>query len=360
MTARAEVKGPLPPEQVEGSWVRAAACTAQGIRPANEDSYVLMCDGLDTQPGEKSVGVSKDPAPSSAGGGLFDDLPDVVAGPALPASEDTTSTDCLFAVLDGHGGAGAAQHCAKRLPAELKEQLEACGRDTPEARRLAVEGVCLALDRYLRIKMGPGAFICGSTCVFCFMWVDENAAPGTCRLLLANLGDSRALVIRTTGSEGGEFTLLGQTTDHTPDVPAEEKRIKAAGGTVRPSGQDKLKVMRVDGALGCSRALGDFAYKDEAALLPEQQKVSSVPDVYEFSCSHGDAVILACDGVFDVFSSTDVAKLVGKSLQENGDPALAAQLLVKKAVKAPGQGDNCTCVVALLGNKAPNVANCFV
>lgn len=365
-------KGPLPPEKVEGSWVRAAACTAKGIRPANEDSYVLMCDGLDSSPGETTVSQVMDSKPPSlGGGGLFDDLPDVVAGPSLPAKEeDRTSTDCLFAVLDGHGGAGAAQHCAKRLPLELREQLEACGRDTSEARRLAVEGVCLALDRLLRIKMGPDAFICGSTCVFCFAWVDENAAPGTCRLLLANLGDSRALVFRTKGADDGsfdpdssDFAIIGQTVDHTPDVPAEKLRITAAGGTVQPAPTDKSQVARIDGSLGCSRALGDFAYKDEAALLPEQQKVSSVPDVFEFDCTYGDAVVLACDGVFDVLSSTDVAKLVGKSLAENSDPALAAEALVRKAVRAPGQGDNCTCVVALLGGKDGKVSNggdCFV
>ncbi len=45
-------------------------------------------------------------------------------------------------------------------------------------------------------------------------------------LLLANLGDSRAVLCR-----GGEALRL--TTDHTPDLPDERKRIEACGGYVR-------------------------------------------------------------------------------------------------------------------------------
>merc|ERR1712187_322661 len=96
---------------------------------------------------------------------------------------------------------------------------------------------------------------------------------------------------------------------------------------------------------GCARALGDFKYKQDAALLPEQQKVSILPDVYEFSCCYGDAVVLACDGVFDVLSSPEVAGIVARSLQATDDPGAAASAVVESALKDPRQLDNCTCIV---------------
>eukprot|EP00438_Fugacium_kawagutii_P006317 Skav230349 [mRNA] locus=scaffold1251:20431:45400:- [translate_table: standard] len=51
-------------------------------------------------------------------------------------------------------------------------------------------------------------------------------------------------------AHGSCYEVAGETKDHTPNAPEEEKRIKAAGGF-----------------LGCSRALGDFRFKEDAALV---------------------------------------------------------------------------------------------
>ena len=56
--------------------------------------------------------------------------------------------------------------------------------------------------------------------------------------------------------------------------------------------------------MALSRALGDFAFKDNDNLAPEDQIVSGFPDVvvkqleenYEF-------ILLACDGIWDVLSN---------------------------------------------------------
>ncbi|CAE7192792.1 unnamed protein product, partial [Symbiodinium necroappetens] len=87
---------------------------------------------------------------------------------------------------------------------------------------------------------------------------------------------------------------------------------------------------------------------EDAALLPEQQKVSAVPEVYEFECQSGDVIVLGCDGVFDVLSSSKAASLVSKELRETGDPTAAAKSIVKAALSDPRQQDNVTCVVALI------------
>jgi serine/threonine protein phosphatase PrpC len=320
-----------------------------GPRPSNEDHHVICCRGLGPEPTKKEE-VATEKLPS---GGLFDDLPDVVAGPSLPSVENT-NVECLFAVFDGHGGAAAAHCCSERLPAEVREQFEASGRDTPEARHMAVEETCLALDRHLRFKLGPaGARDCGSTCVFGFAWLDDAAESDNIRLILGNLGDSRGLVLRECDDDSPDnHKLVCETSDHSPSVPAEAERIKQAGGTV--SAPDKI--LRVDGLLGCSRALGDFYFKEDPALVPQKQKVSIVPDVYECNCGDGDVIVLACDGVFDVLTSNDVATIVSESIGMKSDPGDAAASVVKAALAAPGQQDNVTCVVALL-NYPPNTAN---
>eukprot|EP00928_Gymnodinium_smaydae_P015491 TRINITY_DN1572_c0_g5_i3.p1 TRINITY_DN1572_c0_g5~~TRINITY_DN1572_c0_g5_i3.p1 ORF type:complete len:351 (-),score=62.28 TRINITY_DN1572_c0_g5_i3:60-1112(-) len=335
----------------EGPWAKAAVCSALGRRTTNEDAYVLRCSGLEdssdiARPHRAKLASPVAEAP--AGGGLFDDLPDTVAGPSLPSVEKAAEdVDCLVAVLDGHGGDWAARLCAERLPKELSEQLEAAGRESPDSRRAAVEGTFLALDRHLRIKLGPKACdLCGSTCVFALVRLAEDE-PGKLHVLLANLGDSRALLLTSDCSDAspGTLRLVAQTEDHKPEVLAESRRIVAAGGEVGTHSEDKLQKPRVDRQLACSRALGDFSYKEDAALLPEDQKVSIKPDVLEFVCSMGDAVVLACDGVFDVMSSAAVGAMVAQELQKSDDPAKAAAAVVQAALKDPRQEDNCTCIV---------------
>ena len=113
--------GSIKVESSKGPWAASAACSAQGPRPQNEDVHVMICDGLPEGPAPniKAAGLP----------GLFDDLPDLVSGPSLPAVEKPTCTDCLFAVFDGHGGVSAARACAERIPTEIREvpgQQEKC------------------------------------------------------------------------------------------------------------------------------------------------------------------------------------------------------------------------------------------
>merc|ERR1719199_857534 len=131
--------------RADGPWARAAACSAMGPRQFNEDYHVLCCKGLAPEVSAKK----QETAAGGGGGGLFDDLPSEVAGPSLPSVE-SDNVDCLFAVFDGHGGSSVSKLCSERLPAELREQLEAAGRDTAESRLAAAEETCLALDRHIR------------------------------------------------------------------------------------------------------------------------------------------------------------------------------------------------------------------
>ncbi|CAE8699758.1 unnamed protein product, partial [Polarella glacialis] len=178
-------------------------------------------------------------------------------------------------------------------------------------------------------------------------WPEEGKGPGMIRLLLANLGDSRGLLLRpsseTSGDSSAKLSLevVGETSDHSPDAPEEKRRILEAGGTVEKYPGSRCSVLRIDGSLGCSRALGDFRFKEDAALLPHRQKVSTVPDVYEFGCERGDVVVLGCDGVFDVLTSIQVAAIVSQVLETSPrNPGAAASAVVEAALHDPRQQDN--------------------
>jgi serine/threonine protein phosphatase PrpC len=49
--------------------------------------------------------------------------------------------------------------------------------------------------------------------------------------------------------------------DHKPDMPSEKRRIERANGFVEDS--------RVNGMLALSRAMGDFEYKNNPILKPQ-------------------------------------------------------------------------------------------
>merc|ERR1712176_573732 len=118
-------------------------------------------------------------------------------------------------------------------------------------------------------------------------------APGRqLRMICANCGDSRAVLCR-----GGRAVDLSK--DHKPQNTGERARIEAAGGSVM-----MIDTWRVEGDLSLSRALGDFAYKGQAHLPPEAQKISGVPDIMEMVVQSGDEfVVMGSDGVFDVLTS---------------------------------------------------------
>ena len=82
----------------------------------------------------------------------------------------------------------------------------------------------------------------------CVILITENT------IYCANAGDSRGVLC----NDKKAFAL---SEDHKPDNQTEKQRIDAAGHMVEDS--------RVDGNLALSRAFGDFQYKDNQRLTPE-------------------------------------------------------------------------------------------
>jgi protein phosphatase 2C family protein 2/3 len=77
--------------------------------------------------------------------------------------------------------------------------------------------------------------------------------------------------------------------DHKPTNKEETARITAAGGFVEFS--------RVNGNLALSRAIGDFEFKQNFTLPPEQQIVTADPEITSHTIDgEEEFLVLACDG----------------------------------------------------------------
>jgi serine/threonine protein phosphatase PrpC len=260
----------------------------------------------------------------------------------------------LFAVFDGHGGPAVSILASRLLSKRLQQDLDAKQGSTDETsgqtawhseftRRRAVQTAFLAVDNQLAAK--SAAVSSGSTCTAAAIWhksVEDTSETNKYHVLLANLGDSRGLVVDFASKH-----LKGETFDHKPEHDMEHERITQAGGVVT-SPPDMPS--RINGDLSVSRSFGDFRLKDCETLSPDQQKVSPLPDIYEIECQGGDIVVLACDGAFDVLESSEVSALVCNAVagdDASKDLSSVARAVVEEALNR-GSTDNVTCVVVQL------------
>lgn len=137
-------------------------------------------------------------------------------------------------------------------------------------------------------------------------------------LVLANAGDCRAIL-----SQNGH--ALDLTRDHKPDCDSEKTRILAAGATVSNG--------RVNGCLNLSRAIGDREFKSNPRVSAADQAITAVPEItivkqllldpnasskskYDNELKN-DWIFLACDGIFEAWSSQDIADFINYRLECN-------------------------------------------
>lgn len=296
-----------------------------------------------------------------------------------PAMEDATcalfdlegplARHALFGIFDGHGGAAVSRRAASELPGVVVEHTAALQSGDLEDGDLADLSFKLAFpawDSVLR-ESGDGvpgflptsssgvpihsdvanAFaLTGTTVVLALVECDgppRESRP--VRVTVANCGDSRALLCR-----GGKAVSLSE--DHKPDLPTERARIEKAGGHVASVGP----CQRIDGwGLNLSRALGDFHYKARKDLLPQEQKVSCIPEVLTCELTTDDEFLfLGCDGVFELHSSQDVIDriraglLAGKALQAVVEELVDASCSESLFETQGRGGDNVSAMVVLL------------
>ncbi|GLC37793.1 putative protein phosphatase 2C 59 [Pleodorina starrii] len=213
----------------------------------------------------------------------------------------------LFGIFDGHGGPHAADYVRSNLFVNMMQSnkfisdLSACVAEAYETTD----------NQYLRQESSSGRED-GCTAV--------TAVVVGQRLLVANVGDSRAVLCR-----GGKAVAL--SVDHKPNLKEERSRIESAGGVVVWAG-----TWRVGGVLAVSRAFGD---------RPLKRYVIPTPAMAEESLTSEDEfLILASDGLWDVMTNQEAVALV----LEIKDAEQAAKRVTEEAYQR-GSADNISCVV---------------
>eukprot|EP01006_Ploeotia_vitrea_P037412 TRINITY_DN66127_c2_g11_i1.p1 TRINITY_DN66127_c2_g11~~TRINITY_DN66127_c2_g11_i1.p1 ORF type:complete len:367 (-),score=156.42 TRINITY_DN66127_c2_g11_i1:67-1101(-) len=324
----------------------------QGRRPTMEDRHTLLlhpalyqeckveCDDSKDDGQSASAASSKSSkrkGKSKKKGGKRD-------GNVLRKSAAFMSVNrSFFAVFDGHGGHVSAEYCRRHVHQNIVKD-QNFGIDSVQAVAnglLQTENNFLAAARKLNLTTSSG------TCVICALFEGDQ-------LIIGNVGDSRAVLCR-----GKKAVPLSD--DHKPDRPDERRRVETLGGAVARSEQEAFNKdlctslcnclcsclatapMRVyPGGLAVSRTIGDIGLKATKLISaePEMRTHTIEPGRDKF-------LILACDGVWDVFSSQQAVDIVLAELKKHRSATDAAMALAEKAYDK-GSTDNISSVVIVI------------
>ncbi|XP_076027141.1 integrin-linked kinase-associated serine/threonine phosphatase 2C isoform X2 [Genypterus blacodes] len=225
---------------------------------------------------------------------LLPDMTDCLS--ALPGQVSRVS---YFAVFDGHGGARASRYAAEHLHHNLAKKFPCSESENLDklVKKCLLDTFRQTDEDFLKkASSQKPAWKDGSTAT-CVLVVDDM-------VYVANLGDSRAVLCRMEQTGRGEAersVTLALSKEHNPTIYEERMRIQRAGGTVREG--------RVLGVLEVSRSIGDGQYK--------RCGVISTPDLRRCQLTTNDRfILLACDGLFKVFSADEAVKFVLHILQD--------------------------------------------
>ncbi|KAI5080669.1 hypothetical protein GOP47_0003852 [Adiantum capillus-veneris] len=213
----------------------------------------------------------------------------------------------LFAIFDGHLGHSVAIYLQHHLFGNIIKHPGFWN----EPRKALMEAYA-ETDKAIISKakeLGRG----GSTAVTAIV-VDGH------KLLIANVGDSRAVLCRA-----GVASQL--SVDHEPST--EQSSIEDMGGFVSSIPGD---VPRLDGQLAVSRAFGDKSLK---------MHVRSDPDIHLEDIDEAtEILILASDGLWKVMNN----QIAVDTIRKIKDPQEAARCLTSEAL-ALGSKDDISCIV---------------
>jgi serine/threonine protein phosphatase PrpC len=271
----------------------------------------------------------------------------------------------FFGVFDGHGGTDASHFLAQNLHVNVAhgilEESNNIFRILDEYAPTSIYDIPQALDAVDNIISNSlkASFLKTDDD---FLSTSNNPQHGSTattalilgkRLYCANVGDSRTMICRNF-----EPILLSQ--DHKPSREDESKRIRDAGGFVING--------RVMGELAVSRAFGDVDFKKgiqsiieqegDGSSLPapsgdgpnwDQPLLIAEPEIQKISIEDRDQfLLLACDGLFDVFTPEEVVTFVRTNMEKHGDSQRCCQQLTYDAIRKRNSRDNVSVILIIL------------
>eukprot|EP00929_Paragymnodinium_shiwhaense_P030103 TRINITY_DN17114_c0_g1_i1.p2 TRINITY_DN17114_c0_g1~~TRINITY_DN17114_c0_g1_i1.p2 ORF type:complete len:745 (-),score=147.86 TRINITY_DN17114_c0_g1_i1:329-2563(-) len=226
---------------------------------------------------------------------------------------DDEGTFGFFAVYDGHGGRHEVEYCEGKMHEVVLAELRALGHHTPSGKdvRHALTAAFAKIDGQLAMM---GAWDSGCTATVCLV---HRRHKGAVTLYIANVGDSRAVVVSETAARR-------LSVDHVATDPSEAQRVAKDGGVVRHG--------RVGGQLAVARSLGDHRLKSSG--------VSCVPDIAVCDASEGFALVMASDGLWDTVTDDGAREVLCTCVEgamaegRGGDERAVAEHLQTTAAKA--------------------------
>mmetsp|Transcript_53931 Transcript_53931/g.101107 ORF Transcript_53931/g.101107 Transcript_53931/m.101107 type:complete len:453 (+) Transcript_53931:61-1419(+) len=258
-------------------------------------------------------------------------------------------------VFDGHSGSLCVDIMMDWLPRNLQKCLSAKPTLTEEHLKQAVTEACVLTDDEFLVKAREREALDGTTMILCLIWPDEgrrgsDSAKGRSRLLVANLGDSRAVLGR---QQAGNLGAVRLSDDHKPGRPDEQRRIEGNGGVVDMQGVWRVFTpgpatfggRSLLWGLAVSRAFGDLLMKEPSrygCAGCTGALVSAMPEitVYDMNANEDRFLVLACDGIWDVLDDEEAVLVCA----EHKTADMAAHALVRRAFEL-GSDDNLTAVV---------------
>mmetsp|Transcript_7038 Transcript_7038/g.17323 ORF Transcript_7038/g.17323 Transcript_7038/m.17323 type:complete len:522 (-) Transcript_7038:28-1593(-) len=259
--------------------------------------------------------------------------------------EDTAAAaewgaSACYVVVDGHGGAEAAEVVVDLLPRLIGAELLAGGTDDA-AVRAALHRAFLRGDEACRPAKG------GACVVVALLLGDDLfvSSAGDCRAILDRDGDetwtwSRACPASPDAAQGpfaGGVVALSR--DHRPSDAAEAVCVTAVGGrvfTLPGEAEPRVAHRSGKGGVRITRALGDADYP---GVIPDPHIVGPVRLL-----GRDATLTLVTDGVSDRLSDDAVAQILRDTCPE---PHLGPKALLVAALDAGADDNVCALVVYL-------------
>jgi serine/threonine protein phosphatase PrpC len=233
----------------------------------------------------------------------------------------------LFCVFDGHGGRKAADFAASRFPEILGQHPQF----QDDASKALHDAVISTEDEFMELAK-KDELNDGTTLLVALIAGNK--------LYLTNVGDSEAILCR-------DDEPLVLTTIHNPSKnPKEGVRVQNAGGRLINNrvGHPHYNVRLFN--IAVSRAIGDLLYKSPDFTLNKTSGLIAEPDISVTELSPQDKfLLLACDGLWDVFSYDDAIDFVLEKLEETQDPQAIADELVNEALARRSMDNVTVCLV---------------
>ena len=236
----------------------------------------------------------------------------------------------IFCVMDGHGNNGhlVSRYLMKYINLFFKnnKKMNASNQNEDSIyNRLKKSDYHILrrlfrhAERDLHKKTKIDANFSGTTCVMVAQIGD--------RFICANIGDSRAIMIKT----GNEIVPL--SIDQKPDDPEESKRIVQNGGEIsqyeengEKSGPYRIwKKGEVYPGIAMSRSVGDFI-ATSLGVVPEAKFIEEKIDQ---DCKF---IVVASDGIWEFLDNKRVGEIV-MPYYKNDDPDGACKALIKEATE---------------------------